>query len=85
MNAHPPNTQAIDAALEEARELLAAGHPQAALAAALRALNLSLASLQNSLLTMRDKLRRLNTEMARLQELYQSPPLPKEPQGKYRH
>lgn len=81
----PSTPQAIDAALEEARELMAAGQPQAALAAALRALNLSLASLQSSLLTMREKLQRLNGEMARLKELYQAPAAVNEPPGKYRH
>lgn len=81
----PSTPQAIDAALEEARELMAAGQPQAALAAALRALNMSLASLQSSLLTMREKLQRLNGEMARLKELYQAPAVASEPPGKYRH
>ncbi|MEJ5331052.1 MAG: hypothetical protein WHT07_12965 [Desulfobaccales bacterium] len=81
----PSTPQAIDAALEEARELMTAGQPQAALSAALRALNMSLASLQSSLLTMREKLQRLNGEMARLKELYQAPTVVSEPPGKYRH
>lgn len=81
-----PSTQkAVEVALEEARELMAAGQPQAALAAALRALNLSLASLQSSLLTMREKLQRLNGEMTRLKELYQTPAIPDGPAQRYRH
>jgi|GEM_PF-4765500 len=75
----------IDRALQEARELMAAGRPQAALVEALKALHLALATLQGSLLTLQGKLKQLQGEMARLKELGPPPAKVTEISSRFRH
>jgi hypothetical protein len=81
-----PTSQELEAALQEARDLLTAGRPHEALAAALKALHQALGALQSSLLALQANLIRVQQGLARLAGGI-APPAPPagEPDSGYQH